>query len=91
MKHKSLSSVRSLDRHKALELYLVHMDLLSTRKSDRPYRTLEKVDTIAVKTLVNPNDTARHTYSRHTDALALERSFVALEVVFDDSSLHKDF
>lgn len=92
MTRKSLSSIVCLDRRKALKFALIHMNLLSTRESNRPRRTSDKADTIAIQTLVNATDAARRACNGHTGTLALdfrlELLLVTLTEELDDGSLH---
>jgi hypothetical protein len=95
MTRERLASMLSLDRRKALELGLTHLDLLATLEADAASSTLDEGNTVAVQALVDTSNAAGSTGDWDTGALALDfvpqLLLVTLAEVLDDSSFHREF
>ena len=95
MTRERLASVCSLDRCKALELGLTHLDLLATLEADAASSTLDEGNTVAIQALVDTSNTAGGTGDGDTGALAFDLTsqslFVTLAEVLDNSSFHREF
>jgi hypothetical protein len=94
MTSERLASMCGLDRRKALELGLTHLDLLSALEADAASSTLDERNTIPIQALVDTSNAAGSAGNGDTCALALDLVpqllLVALAEVLDDGSLHRE-
>jgi hypothetical protein len=90
-----LASICRLDRRKALEFALAHLNLLAAFESNTPSSPLDEGNTIAIQALVDTSNATGSTGDGDTgtDALDFLRQLllVTLTEVLDDSSLHGKF